>query len=127
MFQGSIMTLFFSLENLERESKGNYVNFYTLLYNHYIKKLPKPTAKLSLKGASFILNPEPLFNGNKNVDILYKIQYIQLAARRDYAMYKLYGAKYLDLSYYPDINIHAIATNPLLTVVNNKIYFKFEE
>lgn len=127
MFWGSYMTLFFSLENLERESKGNYRKFVELLYEHWSGKLPRPTAKLTLKGTSFILNPEPLFKSDKNVDILYKIQYIKLAAKRDYALYKLYGCRTLDLSYFPDIDVELLKTNPLLKIVNNQLHFLYED
>jgi predicted RNA-binding protein associated with RNAse of E/G family len=59
--------------------------------------------------------------------MVYKAQYIRLAGRRDYAIYKYYGHKYLDLSYYLDINLDTIKNNPLTKITENKIYFKYEE
>lgn len=119
------MTLFFDLNNLEAESCNNYTKFITLLHNHYQGRLPKSTTKRTLHGKSFLLNPEPLF-ARSTVDILYKIQYIKLAARRDYAMYKLYNFAGLDLSYFPDIDIDKLRTNPLLLIDNNTIQFLYE-
>lgn len=120
------MTIFFDLDNLEAESCNNPTKFITLLYNHYKGRLPKLTTKRKLHGKSFILNPEPLFS-RSNIDILYIIQYIKLAARRDYALYKLYNFAGLDLSYFPDIDIDKLRTNPLLTIDHNQIHFLYEE
>lgn len=125
------MTFFFNLENLERESCDNSVNFVRILDTIYHKKLPskrkgvKPV-KLDMRGKSFILNLKPLLEEAKRVDTAYIVQYVKLCARRDYTMYKLYGIKSLQLSYYPDINIEAIKTNPLIHITQSEIYFKHE-
>jgi hypothetical protein len=76
-------------------------------------------------GSSFLLNPEPLFKSN--VDVLYIMQYIKLAAKRDYSLYKYYGVKSLPLSYFPDINLGVIKTNPLLKITPTEIFFEYEE
>ena len=120
------MTTFFDLGNLEAESCNNYTKFVNLLHDHSRGKLPKLTTKRTLHGKSFLLNPKSLFTRN-NIDILYKIQYIKLAARRDYAMYKLYKFARLDLTFFPDIDIDALKTNPLLKIDNNQIQFLYEE
>jgi hypothetical protein len=78
-------------------------------------------------GNSFLINPEPLFKIKKSVDILYIIQYIKLAAKRDYSLYKYYGVKSLQLSYFPDINLEVIKTNPLLKITPTEIFFAYEE
>lgn len=78
-----------------------------------------------MAGSSYLLNFDDLLHHVG--DTLWKGQYIRLAARRDYMLYKMYRAKYLDLSYFPDIDINAIKHNPLLEIVGNKLYFKFEE
>jgi hypothetical protein len=126
MFWGHNMILFFNLDNLELEATGNPNKFMQLLNDHRLKKLPKLTVKRKLTGKSFIIHPEPLFEIN-NVDILYKIQYIKLAARRDYAHYKLYNSRVLDISFFPDLNIAALRSNPLLKITNKHIQFLYEE
>lgn len=121
------MTLFFNLDTLEKTARTS-VEFISLLSHHYYKKLPKrrePRKAVSLKGESFILNPEPLFK--TKVDTGYVVQYIKLAAKRDYGLYKHYGTKSLLLSYYPDINLEAIKTNPLLEITDSEIHFLFEK
>lgn len=105
----------------------------TALHKFYTgRKLPKskhetykPLPNMKPAGA-FLLNPEGFFS-DKSTDIGYKAQYIRLAGRRDYSLYKTYSIKSLDLSLYPDINLGAIRHNPLLTIAKNHIYFKFEE
>lgn len=120
------MTVFFDITNLRTESCNSYNKFFELFKTHCRNKLHKKQLKKTLHGSSYILNPEPLFE-NKGIDILYKLQYIELAALRDYSMYKLYGRTTLELSYYPDLNVEKIKTNPLLKIQNNQIYFLYEE
>lgn len=127
------MTLFFNLQTLEAKTKNNPKLLVDTLQLHFLNKtLPrnalaktKPLKSIS-GGNSFLLNAAPLF-ADKTTDIIYKAQYIKLAGRRDYLHYKLYGTKYLDLSYFLDINLDYIKHNPLLTITDNKIKFKYEE
>jgi len=127
------MTLFFNIEVLEKETKGD-LNYLIIGLEKWFNKqyLPlnsrekyKPL-KRSLSGYSFLLQPEPFFK-DKTTDIIYRVQYLRLASRRDYTQYKLYGSKSLDLSFLPDINIHVIESNPIILIKQNKIYFKYEE
>ncbi len=130
MFSKGIMALFFNLQTLESQSNNDSNKFMAMLEYHYSKRLPskyskyKPS-KVSLVGGSYLLNPLDLFN-DKSTDILFKIQYIKLAGRRDYSLYKLYRYKALQLSYYPDIMLDAIKHNPLLNITQSEILFKYE-
>lgn len=95
---------------------------------HYPKNIQekyKPIVGLH-RGASFLLKPKPLFE-DKSVDIYHKAHYIRLAGRRNYQLYKLYKVKSLDLSMYPDLDLIAISSNPLLNITNKQIHFKYEE
>lgn len=131
MLQGENLTIFFNLETLERESCDIPQKFVQLLWYHYQNKLlyhsdPRIRKLKTLTGYSFIINPEKLFN-DRSTDILYKVQYIKLAARRDYYLYVSYDYRGLDLSFHPDINIETIITNPLLKIKHREILFKYEE
>lgn len=124
------MTFFFNLENLEKESCNNSTTFMNILDTIFYKKLPskrkgiKPI-KLNMHGSSFILNLEPLLKLS-TIDISHIVQYVKLCGKRDYSMYKMFGVKTLDLSYYPDINLKAIKSNPLLQITKSEIHFKYE-
>ena len=126
------MTLFFNLQTLETKTECNPQKLVESLKLHYLGKTLPKNAKDKVKplnnlvGTSFLLNAASLF-ADSNTDIVYKAQYIRLAGRRDYVLYKLYGYRYLDLSYFLDIDLNAIKYNPLLTITENKIYFKYEE
>jgi hypothetical protein len=127
------MTLFFDLHILERDSLHDYNYLVEALYLFYKgKTIPRSLRskykplKTMRKGSSFLINPESLFS-DKSVDNIYKAQYIKLAGRRDYINFKINGDKSLHLSLYPDVNLLAIKTNPLLLISNNKLYFKYEE
>ena len=126
------MALFFNLENLEKEALSDSNKFLAVLEYHYRGSIPRSAkskykpSRLPLKGYSFILNPEPLFN-LPNVDNAYLIQYIKLAGMRDYAMYRSHGIKTLDISYFPDLNLDKIKSNPILNVSNKQIFLKYEE
>jgi hypothetical protein len=125
------MALFFNLEALEKESDNVTDKFLALLEYHYSKRLPKNVyskhkpSKANLNGSSFILNPGPLFRSD--CDPVFKVQYIKLAGRRDYLLYKNYRIVTLDLSLYPDLDLEKIKHNPLLIINNKQIKFKFEE
>ena len=126
------MTLFFNLQLLEQRTSCNPKQLVETLRLHFQKKtIPRNSKQLvkplkNMVGSSFLLNPDLLF-ADKITDISYIAQYIRLAGRRDYTTYKLYGHKYLDLSFFLDIDVNSIKTNPLLKITENKIYFKYEE
>jgi hypothetical protein len=119
MSQRKIFT--FNFSKLEKLAKGSATKLVEVLEDYY-----KGFDYNLSGGSSYLINPAELFF-DPSTDILFKSQYIELAARRSYQHYKDLGHKHLDLSYYPDLNLQAIKYNPLLTTNNNKIYFKYEE
>lgn len=126
------MALFFNLEVLEREAAGDSDKLIKLLQYHYYGSIPsnyktkyKPS-KVSLHGNSFILNPDPVLRDSP-LEQAYIAQYIKLAARRDYFLYRTHGIITLDRSYFPDLILDNIKTNPLLTIETRLIKFKYEE
>ena len=126
------MTLFFNLNLLENKTQCDPIKLVEQLRLHFIRKsIPKNQYSkikpiFNLKGNSFLINPARLFT-DTSTDIVHKAQYIRLAGRRNYAIYKHYGYTYLDLSFYSDIDLNAIKSNPLLKITENKINFKYEE
>jgi hypothetical protein len=123
------MALFFNLGILEAESQCDPKAMLSMLERHFSKKLiPKNRSDRinyrNLSGNSFILNAAPLFR--ETCDDAFKAQYIRLAGRRDYSLYKFYKVTYLDLSYFKDIDLDTIKNNPLLEIKTNKIHFKYE-
>jgi hypothetical protein len=127
----AVMTFFFNLENLEKESCDSSTKFIQILDTLYYKKLPskrkqiKPI-KLDMRGPSFILNLEPVLKLKKQIDPAYIVQYVKLCARRDFMLYKQHGIKSVQLSYYPDIDLDAIKTNPLIHITKSEIHLKHE-
>lgn len=126
------MALFFNLQTLETKTRNDPTKLVETLRLHYLGKTRPKNAKdlvkplSNLVGTSYLLNAKALFE-DKTTDIVYRSQYIRLAGRRDYLLYKLYSYTHLDLSYFLDINVNTIKHNPLLTITENKIYFKYEE
>lgn len=127
------MTLFFNLQTLESET-GNDPNYIVQALYYFYKGIfiPKtihtkyrPLRRLK-EGFSFLLNPEPLFN-DKRTENIHKAQYIKLAGRRSYINFTVNKDARLDLTMFPDINISAIETNPIIQIIDNKIQFKYEE
>lgn len=125
--------IFFNLQTLEDETLCDPEYLVVALYKFYkgirypknIYEKHKPLTNLT-SGTSYLLNPEGLFS-DKSTDILYKAQYIRLAGRRDYTLYKTYSYKSLDLNMYPDLNMQSIKSNPLFTIANKQLKFKYEE
>jgi hypothetical protein len=125
------MTLLFDLSRLERAAGTSAEYLRELLLYYYSGKPPSRKIKrahlgINLRGKSYLLNPLPVLT-DRATDPIYISQYIKLAARRSYTMYLFYKLTFLDLAYYPDIDVSKIQHNPLLTIANNKIYFKHED
>lgn len=128
--KGDMKPYFFNLKTLEEASCNNSNEFMLRLWYHCTKRLPKNDKHLkyvkpNLHGTSFLLNPQALFD-DKNTDILYKVQYVKLAARRDYLLYEQYAYKGLQTSFFPDLIYDSIKYNPLLEITKTDILFKFE-
>lgn len=117
--------MFFNYDNIWKQAKYNPIKFMALFENYFRGKIFDQRIKNKFIGSSYLLEPEPLII-DRDVDVLYKVQYINLAARRSYSHYKMYGFKGVDLSLFPDINIEAIISNKLLKINNNTITFKYE-
>lgn len=118
--------LFFNYDNLLKAANHNPFKVVEILKAYHAGRLLKYyKIKSKLKGNSFLINPDAILN-EKYIDILYVHQYIQLAARRDYSLYSLYGITSLPLSHFPDIRLDSLKTNPLLKVTNSEIIFKYE-
>lgn len=114
-------TFFFDLIKLEKLAKNDLYRFMEIMEAEYNTIL----ALSKIRGKSFLLKPEQLFKAK--IDIVYKVQYTRLAAKRDYFLYKQYGFNGLDLSLYPDLHTNNIKYNPLLEISNNKLTFKLED
>lgn len=120
--------MLFDINTLTRQAKGDPKLMVKMLENFYYNKLPKNQfdrknfSTVSLHGGNFIENPDHLFKSK--VDPVYKVQYLILAAKRDYLMYTQYGITDLDLSFFPDLNVNALSGNPLVTVTDKHIKFK---
>lgn len=125
-------TLFFDLQILEEDTSCDPIYLVIALHKFYkgqrfpknAKETHKPLRRLKA-GTSFLLNPAEIFD-DKGSDPIHKAQYIRLAGRRDYLLYKQYGIKSLDLTLYPDLDLAAIRSNPLLTIANKQLHFKYE-
>lgn len=124
------MACFFNLRKLEEASCNDSNTFMLMLWYHFTKRPPKNNKHLrftqtDLRGNSFLLNPAPIFT-DQSTDILFKVQYIKLAARRDYLLYKQYKYAGLQTSFFPDLVYDSLKYNPLLEIKPTEILFKYE-
>ena len=120
------MSLFFDFKAVAKESKDNPFKMVELLREFMYNKLLRSDLRLKFRGSSFLLQPDKILT-DKLTDIQYIYQYIFLAAKRDYTLYKLYGITYLPLADFSDINLNSIRTNPLLNITHTEIQFKYED
>lgn len=124
--------LFFDINKLEELSCNDPKLLLSILLKHWDKnasvsrKINALFERISLTGNSYLLNPKDLFN-DQRTDDLFKTQYIKLAGRRDYGLYKLYKYAGLQTSFYPDLIYDSIKHNPLLVIKQNEILFTHEE
>lgn len=126
------MSLFFNLkvfEDLACKEPTRAVRLLRKVYEGSLATNDKDHKYIRLlkSGNSYISNPRDLFNNINRYDVIHLIQYICLAGRRDYFLFKQYGSARLQLEYYPDINITEIENNPLLKISNNQLIFKYEQ
>lgn len=126
------MALFFNINALEEQAGTDPQKLIALLKYHHkgirvVNKYSKyKPSKKSLSGNSFILNPNPVLYNTEH-DVAHIAQYIKLAGRRDLLLYRTHGFIGLDTTFYPDLIIENIRQNPLLTISNQILNFKFEE
>lgn len=124
---------FFNLNILESQTNNDPKHLVEVLKKAWqgrtipknIKEKYKPIPQV-IPGTSFLVNPKALFL-DRTTQIVHKAQYIRLAGRRNYLLYKLKLQTYLDLTLYPDLNLEIIKHNPLLTIQKNNLRFKYEE
>lgn len=110
------MTVFYSIPKLFKLSDNKIEKILQIFKEN----------KSNIRGDSFLLKPEKLLNSISTSQ--QKVEYIYLAAYRNYADYVLLGIDYLDMSYIPDIDITKInRLNPLISIENNKIKFNKEK
>ena len=122
--------LFYNLANLQKAAGTNSSVLVKELERYYLYRNKKLNGyylpKYSLVGgASFLVNPSELFNDRSIIDT-YKAQYIILAGKRDFNLYKEYKVTTLDLSYFPDLQLEKLKNNPLLDIAQQHIKFKYE-
>ncbi len=118
--------LFFNWTAIVTETKDDPIKCVQLLKLHQQDRILKYGLRRKLVGNNFLLNPSAILE-DRTTDILYIYQYLTLASLRDYSLYSLYGMKSLALSYYPDLKLDSLKTNPLLNVTNTDIYLQYEE
>lgn len=128
-----IFIVIFSLQKLQAQAGNDPKKFLFFLYKWYKTKNTVKMRKDSYVmkypltgGSSFLVNPDPLFTLAKTVDILHIVQYVVLAAHRDLLLYKQFNITTLPLSYFPDLDLENLKSNPLLEVTNSEIKFKYE-
>ena len=124
--------ILFDKTKLLKFSKGSTSNMIDILWHITYNPLPKSRGdikrlkycSIDWSGSSYLLNPETFLDKHWRYSEKELLQYVLLAAKRDYAEYKLFRTKTLQAEY---VNVKAIESNRLLTITGNKIYFKFEE
>jgi hypothetical protein len=132
MFSSAVTPTFYSFEKLTK--LANYKPYDTLSLLEAYCTRTKPRLYISKKalvppkihGDSWLIHPYRLISSQSAEDA-YKYQYLALASKRDYTLYLTYKVAHLPISFFPDIQLEKIRFNPLLTISNNNIHFKYEE
>jgi hypothetical protein len=123
------MVLRFNLEKLQQKSKQHW-DLLDILRDYrggrWVKLNNAKITSDMFSGPSFLLKPDQLLDDTRT-DRLFIVQYLKLAGRRNWQFYQDLGYKFLDLTYYPDIEITTLKYNPLLEIKNKRIHFKYEE
>lgn len=123
----------FDFKELKKASDRTGIALIDLLIYSKSGRLPKTLRSKLLQvnkqkilaGHSFLLNESVL--ADLTISPEYIEQYITLAAKRSYTLYKMYRYKRLPLSMYPDLNRNVIKYNPLLKCTDTELVFLPEE
>jgi hypothetical protein len=125
--------IFYDWERILRASRGNAFDIVTILRIITYKLTPKNYYDSTFKfyeqkfgGASFLLNPEALLTTGRTYSDKEVAEYAGVASWRNYHTFKRYGDTTLDLMHCP-VSENTIKNNRLLDIIDNKIYFMFEE
>lgn len=74
-----------------------------------------------LRGDNFLLNPLGLIESN--IDLAYKLMYLELVGLRSYSHYKVTKELYLQLDLWPDLRLDLARINPLVKVEGDYVLF----
>lgn len=88
--------------------------------------ITKRMSKIDWSGDSFLLNPQAVIDNRHFFKEKELAEYVGLASFRNLAEYKTTGRKTLPVKECP-VKLESIKDNRLLSIVNNQIYFKWEE
>lgn len=124
--------IFFDKNKLLRHSKGRADKVLDILRYITCRPIPEKGKLIRLlkyrsinwSGESFLLYPERLLDNAWKYSNRELLQYIFVAARRNYADYKLEGKKTVETY---KINTKAIENNRLLSITGDEIHLKYEE
>ena len=83
-------------------------------------------SEINWRGDSYLLHPEEMFYNRRKHEELHLAQYVGLASMRNYAEYKLFGVKTLDLLACEGKEA-LINQNSLLYVEDDRVHFLYEE
>ena len=86
----------------------------------------KKMAVIDWEGDSYLINPEPVLENRPIFTDKELAEYVGLASFRNLAEYKTTKRKTLPVSDSP-VEIESYKDNKLLSVVDNQVYFKWEE
>lgn len=125
--------LFFSWPKIRRwagnSSRRIFLAFKAHATTNIATSIRDPEYSLKQKdfsGESFLRNPHELINNSFRWKVKEIAQYLGLASLRSYALYALTGDKTLDL-FHCNVSEDTINQNRLLKLVDQKIYFYYEE
>lgn len=124
--------LFFDLDKIKKASKNKY-DIINIIHYLVYKPVPKNLYQVRLKnlerinftGQSFLINPVKFLDEECRCSIDESIVCLELASKRNYMDYKIYGELRLPLIL-ADLNLKTLKNNRLLTISNDFIEFKTE-
>ncbi len=91
-------------------------------YDHKIKRL----SQIDWSGNSYLLNPMPVITARRDIGVHELAQYVALASFRNLAEYKTTKRATLRTIESP-VDLELLKNNELLTIVDDQIFFCWEE
>ena len=110
----NVLTYFFIQQNIKVPS-----------YLKVSSIVSKVATQPYIPGPCYLINPDEALLKAPGPNYLYN--YIEIASKRNLFDYKIRGVSYLQIELVEEYLLGLVETNPMLTIENSKIYFKYEQ
>lgn len=120
--------IYYDWERLKRVSNNNPDKMINIIRDIHDRKRTMEVLKIySEKCHHFIKNDKDFLVNKENATTVEQYIYLHIASKRNYLLYKMLNKNYVEYALVKDFyELDKLKLNRLLSIVDNKIYLKYE-